>query len=253
MPARNHAAALTTVVDSLRACPAVIAIGAYGSTADQAWTPSSDVDLLVVLNQDPPIESVRLRVGSVPVDINLRTADDSSHGIGGASFVPEATALWDPQHLLGNSNTTATPPDPSSARMLRYLLAHSIDKARQLESTPELARLFAGGEAGFVVRGYYQARGLWFPGPVRGLRDLTSREPELLRLLTAIASGPEPPSAYLTDAAELALAPIGGLWRDNELFVAAWNPNHRSDEGEQWVQQTLDALLEAGDERRKLV
>lgn len=253
MPTRNHAAALDTIVEALRASHAVIAIGAYGSTADRTWTPASDVDLLVILDEDPAVESVRLRVAGVPVDINLRSIDDTSHGIRGASFVPKATPIWDPDDLLTNAVPTNTPPDPSSARMLRYLLAHSIDKVRQLESTPELTRLLAGGEAGFVVRGYYQARAIWFPGPVRGLRDLANREPELLHLLQSIPSGPEPPSTYLTEAAELALAPVGGLWRDNELFVAAWTPNERSPEGETWVKQSFTALLKAGEEQRELV
>ena len=143
-------------------------------------------------------------------------------------------------------------PDASTARVLRYQLAHSVDKVRQLEPSP-LARMFAGGEAPFVVRGYFQARALWFPGPVPGLRMLEERAPDLLATLARIATGPDAPSSYLAAAAELALDPVGGLWRDDEAFVVGWDGAvRRDDAGERWAEQQLAPLLHVADEHRRL-
>lgn len=250
MTPRDHSGALDAAVRALRAC-GVVAIGAYGSTAGSNWTPSSDVDLVAVLEDDPAVESIRLRIGGVPVDVNLRSPSSSTRGLGGAEFVPEMVAVWDPDRLLERARTTAVPPEPTSARGLRYLLAHSLDKMRQLEPTP-LARLFAGGEGPHVVMGYYRARGLWFPGPVQGLRMLAEREPALMDLLLRIPVGPEPPSTYFESAAELALEPIGGLWRDDEVFVVGWAGLDRDEEGERWAMSRLGPLLDAADEQRRL-
>ena len=60
MRPRDHEGVLTAVVDALKDC-GVIAIGAYGSTAGSNWTHASDVDLVAVLDDDPPVESIRLR------------------------------------------------------------------------------------------------------------------------------------------------------------------------------------------------
>lgn len=253
MVSRDHAHALTEVVAALRESAQVLAIGAYGSTAGRRWTSASDVDLLVVVEADPPVESIRLRVGGVPVDVNLRSAKDGSYGIGGAAFVPVSEPIWDPRDVLRAARTTAVPPDPASTRMSRYTLAHSVDKTRQLEVSPRLARLFAGGEVPFVVRGFYHARALWFPGPVMGLRGLDARAPELVNTLAEIASGPGQPSTYLAQAAEVALAPVGGLWRDDEVFVVGWRPDQRDPDGERWVLDTFGAVLEVAGERRTLV
>lgn len=253
MSTRDHVRALSEVVAALRENASVVAIGAYGSTAARRWTSTSDVDLLVVIETEPPVESIRLRIGGVPVDVNLRAASDSNRGIGGAIFVPETEPIWDPGDVLRRARATALPPDPSSVRMSRFALAHSVDKTRQLEGSPRLARLFAGGEAPFVVRGYYHARALWFPGPVVGLRDLQGHAPELVDALIAIASGPDQPSTYLARAAEIALAPVGGLWRDDEVFVVGWRPDQRDPDGERWVRETFGAVLEVAGERRTLV
>lgn len=252
-PDRRHDDALAAALAALRGNEHVRAVGAYGSTRGRRWTAASDIDLLVVLDVDPPVESVRLRADGVPIDVNLRSADAGPHGIGGASFVPEVQPLWDPHDVFLGIRTTATPPDPSSARMLRFALAHSIDKARQLEASLPLGRLFAGGEVSFVVRAYYQARSLWFPGPVAGLRDLERSDPEFVRALLAVGAGPDLPSVALTSAAEIALAPIGGLWRDDEVFVVNWRPDQRTPEGEAWAQAELGSLLSVGGEQRKLV
>lgn len=253
MPSRDHARALSGVVSALRQNASVVAIGAYGSTAQRRWTFASDVDLLVVVDTEPPVESIRLRVGGVPVDVNLRAASDSTRGIGGATFVPETEPIWDPGDVLRGARTTALPPDPSSIRISRFALAHSVDKTRQLEGSPRLARLFAGGEAPFVVRGFYHARALWFPGPVIGLRYLEERAPELVNALLAIASGPDQPSTYLSRAAEIALAPVGGLWRDDEVFIVGWRPDQRDPDGERWVRENFGAVLDVAGERRTLV
>src|SRR5689334_16921801 len=118
----DQAPALARVVAALRSIPAVIAIGAYGSTAGEAWGPHSDIDLVAVLSLDPPVESLRFFVDGVPVDLNFRSADDGEHGIGGADFMPETIALWDPDSLLAQARPTPRTYRPEATDIMRFQL-----------------------------------------------------------------------------------------------------------------------------------
>lgn len=72
--------------------------------------------------------------------------------------------------------------------------------------------------------------------------------------LQSIATGPELPSTYLEAAAKIALAPVGGLWRDGELFVVGWgDPAARDSEAEAWISDHLDALVGVSDPPHELV
>ncbi len=218
----RHERALDSVVGALRRIPSVIAIASYGSTADRSWTEHSDVDLVAILDREPPAESIRLFVEGVPVDLNLRSAGGSRRGIGGADFVPEMEPLWDPDGLLGSATTTSRPGGRADARRLRYLLTHSIKKLRQLEGNIQASRINAAAECGYFVQAYFFARDETFPGALPALRRLQSEAPELLDALERALLRPERAGDALEEAAAIALGPVGGLWRPGDVMIAGW-------------------------------
>lgn len=220
----RHADVFDRLVTALREVPAVVAVGAYGSTAMRTWTEHSDIDLVAVLDHTPPAESVRFFVDAVAVDLNLRAADHTDHGIGGASFVPEMVAVWDPDGVLSQARSTRRAHDPAATRPTRYLLFHDIEKARQVED-PGLARIAIAAGSAQVLRAWFQAREEPFPGMVDALRRLRSEQPELLDLLNQALLAQSGGVDLLAEAAELALAPEGGAFKPGEVMVVEWVPS----------------------------
>lgn len=121
-----------SVVAALRGVPCVVAVGAYGSTATEEWTDHSDVDLLAVMNIDPPVESLRFFVNGIAVDLNLRLCGDGAHGLAGADFVPDAVALWDPDDVFIEARPTERVHNAAGSDVVRYMLFHDSQKLRQI-------------------------------------------------------------------------------------------------------------------------
>jgi len=53
-----HQSILDRVLQELKHMPVIAAIAAYGSTASRQWTPESDLDLVLILNVEAPVNSV---------------------------------------------------------------------------------------------------------------------------------------------------------------------------------------------------
>lgn len=248
---RNHQSALDTVVRALKQIEGVLAIGAYGSTATRTWTDHSDIDLVAVINRDPPIESLRFFVEGVPVDLNLRSADESPHGIRGASFMPETVAIYDPGDVLRSAATTRKPGGKGEARLLRYLLKHTIDKIRQISGDPQQTRLKAAAEVGYFMRGYFLARGEELGESVSAMARLRKECPELLNLLEQAVLEPTAAASLLEQAGEIALGPVGGLWKTGEIMAVDW-PQPDPD-AESFCNEYLAPLTNVSDPPRKLM
>ena len=223
---KSHGEVLDSVVAALRQVPAVIAIAAYGSTATRSWSEHSDIDLVAVLDRRPPVESIRMFVRGVPVDLNLRAADDSERGIGGAGFVPAMEPIWDPGEVLGSALQTERHHDPAALRARRYLLFHDIGKIKQIADS-QAARIAIAAECGEVVRDYFHARAEPFPGTLAALRRLRSEAPDLLDLLESALLADDRGYELLERAGELAFSPVGGAWKPGEIMVVGWVPSSR--------------------------
>ena len=228
----------------------MIAIGAYGSTATRTWTRHSDVDVVAVLDRDPDLESLRFFVEGIPVDLNLRSNDDSDHGIGGAAFMPDTIAIWDPDEVFTSAKVTSNPSVTGEVRPLRYMLRHNINKLLQVSRDTQKARLIAGSEVGQVTRAYFLARRREFPGPLSCLDVLRSECPELLdlleRSLVEISAAP----SLLEQASEIALQPVGGIWKPGEVFAVGWSSRENLSES---INEYLEPVLKASDPPRKFV
>jgi hypothetical protein len=215
----THAVVVDRVVDALRRLPFVVAVGAYGSTASRTWTAHSDVDLLAVTDIDPPIESLRFFIDGVAVDLNFRSPDATPHGVGGADFVPDLTAVWDPRGILASARPTGRTHNPAATHVVRYMLFHDTQKLRQIED-PRLRRLAMGPVVDQVVRAWYQTRNEPFPGAVASVRDLQDRAATLVEMLDraiTMASTDD-----LVAAAELATAPAGGVFNAGDVLAVSW-------------------------------
>lgn len=215
----RHRSVLDRLLHELQQQPFVVAVGAYGSTATREWSAHSDIDLLAVTIEAPPVESLRFFVGDVAVDLNFRSADDSEHGIGGADFVPECTALWDPQDLLRQARPTGRVHNPEATDATRYMLFHDTQKVRQI-ADPSLRRVAMGGVADQVLRAWYQARSEPFPGIVASVADLHERDPLMIQLINQAIDDAAIDS--LLEAAERAASPAGGIFSPGEVLAVSW-------------------------------
>ena len=243
----SHALALGMVVDALKHVPSVIAIASYGSTATDAWNEHSDIDLVAVLDSAPSVESIRFFVRGVPVDLNLRCADDSARGIGGASFVPDMRAVWDPDGVLGAAKSTSRA--SLDLRSHRYLLRHSVDKIRQLADSERATRIAIAADCGLFLRAYFVARDETFPGTRDALRRLHTEAPELLEVLERALLNPRDAAVLLEQAAQLAMSPVGGPWVRGEVLVVGWDGRTSSEDTAQ-IAKAFHAVVEASDPPR---
>jgi hypothetical protein len=215
----RHKSVVDRILYELQRQPFVVAVGAYGSTATRDWSPHSDVDLLAVTNEPPPVESLRFFVGDVAVDLNFRSGDDGERGIGGADFVPDCMPLWDPDGFLRRARPTGRVHNPDATDVVRYMLFHDTQKLRQIAS-PTLRRVAMGGVVDQVLRAWYQARAEPFPGMVAAVGDLHARDPLLVELIDRAMAGGGIDS--LVEAAERAAGPAGGIFSPGEVLAVSW-------------------------------
>jgi len=220
VPTLPHRSIVSRLVDELRALPFVIAVGAYGSTATAQWTVHSDVDLLAVLDVDPPVESLRFFVDGIAVDLNLRSDDASERGIRGADFVPHASPLWDPGNVLSRARPTGRAHNSNATDVGRYMLFHDTQKLRQIEDAT-LRRIAMGAVVDQIVRAWYQARGEVFPGMVVSGSDLRARDPVMVDLLNEALTSFSGLDGLL-EAGQRAATPAGGVFGPGQTLAVSW-------------------------------
>jgi predicted nucleotidyltransferase len=219
-----HSAALKGLVDRARELPSIVAIGAYGSTASETWSAHSDLDLVVILEEHAPVNSLHFFffVEGIPVDLNLKQREAWSSGDYGW-LPPEAiTPLWDPDGLF----TGVQPPSASStdAHQYRYAHRHRLLKlTKWIGSDDEVADLMAAGATHWIAVSWFHARNMRFPGIDQAVAYWRMHEPELIELLTGAALSRRTRLERVTKASEIALAPVGGLWSEGDIHITGWN------------------------------
>ena len=107
--------------------------------------------------------------------------------------------------------------------MSRFGHRHVLLKLRRwLKDDSELADLVVAGEIYWVLHAYFQARGLDYPGPEHAVTHVRQHDPEIVeKLLLALRPGAER-LRLLEEAAELALEPVGGIWKEGEIVAFGW-------------------------------
>jgi len=163
--------------------------------------------------------------------------------------MPAATPVWDPRNVLANARVTSRPAAITEPRALRYLARHGIDKLRQAGSDPQKARLCAAAEVESVIRAYFSARGREYPGIVFSMDELQRESPLLIKLLDRALTEGVKAADLIEQAEEIALAPIGGIWKPGEIFAVGWDRR----KAEQSVSDYLNPVIRASDEPRRVV
>lgn len=223
---------LRDLVGRLASHPAVLGIVRYGGRSlDDSGGGDFDVFLLVD-DRPPELESIHFRVAGVPVDLNVRTWADLQRdppltAIDGALYAGEV--LYDRDGGMAARLRTlgarhAPPPAPSAhaVAFVRFSHRHALDKLRgRLEDNPVLCRLLLESNLYWLLENYFRVRRLPFPGEKAGLRHLERHEPEIWRdVLRFYAEDDLARRARIAEVlGERVLAPVGGLWREDEILT----------------------------------
>lgn len=216
---QEHEAVLEDVVAALRTLTHVQAILAYGSTSNRTWSQGSDIDLIVVTSEPAPVESLHFFIDGIPIDLSMRNRAQWESGETKWTPPNGLEAIWDPENLLAAVKTRER--DPNDARHFRYAHRHMLLKVKRWQSQdPVIAELLAANAVHWVTVSYFHARGMRFPGIDKAVPHFREHEPDMLESLLAATRHENQRFAKLQRACEIALEPIGGLWRDDEVFVS---------------------------------
>jgi len=224
-----HPAVLDRLLEQARAIPDVVAIGAYGSTAARTWSTHSDLDLMFILDHEAPVNSVHFFIADIPVDLNLK--DRTAWCAGDRGWLPPEPIipLWDPDGLFAD----VEPPRTSVADVQqdRYAHRHRLFKlAKWIGRDDDIADLLAAGASHWIAVSWFHARRMRFPGIDVAVGHWREHEPELIDLLTGAARERHNRLHRITRASEIALAPVGGLWREGEVHMTGWRGTPTDDE-----------------------
>lgn len=218
----NHRAVLERVLDALKNTPDVQAVATYGSTAARQWAPESDLDLILILSDEAPVNGVHVFVDSIPIDMSLKSYERWVNSDVGWLPPDGITPEWDPHDVLKHPPQTPRPTE--AAEHFRYAHRHRLFKLqRWMRDDADVADLLAAGATHWIAVSYFHARGMRFPGIDQCVTYWREHDPEMVDLLIRAAKDPEDRLARVTLASEKALAPIGGLWQDTEVFITGWD------------------------------
>jgi predicted nucleotidyltransferase len=235
------------VVEVLRVHPRVMGIALLGSTGTDRSTPTSDVDLLLLvrdLGRDVAFETtlVQGRLADV-VLVDARFACD----LGPDAAVPNGTwphlawlatarPLHDPGGLLIRAGTAATAmledrpvADPAAHQVIRAYLSHDVRVNAALLARREDAVLAAALGMRqlhtFVagVQAWASLRGLPSAGWKRDLERLRRQDPPAFAVVEAFLAADDLADRHqhFVDLLDRALAPAGGLLPPDRVGAAA--------------------------------
>ena len=193
-------------------------MAAYGSTATRSWSPTSDLGLIFVTQDEPPVNSVHFFMDGVPIDLGLKGRAAWVGGRHGWLPPEPLTPLWDPERLL----VGVVPPPASASDALQYRYAHRhrlFKLVRWIGRDDEIADLLAAGATHWIAVSWFHARQLRFPGIDQAVDLWRRQEPELIDLLIGAAREREHRLERITRASGIALAAVGGLWSEGEVHM----------------------------------
>lgn len=227
---------VTELLHILQQHHGVLGLIEFGSDHRNDGYAIGDYDLFVVLTAYfSTVRSLHFSVGSTPVDLNFITQTDLDQLTARDYFrwaaLRDGRVVYDPEgvtapalHRLQHSHA------PISAHRLsettiartRHWHRHTLDKVHgRLETHPVACRFVLHTNMARLVVNYFHVRHQSFDGDIRALAYLEQHEPSLFAKLTAFyATADLHQQVALTReiSAEI-LAPIGGIWQDNEIIA----------------------------------
>lgn len=237
----EHPKVLNQVLNALKRIPEAVAVAAYGSTATQRWSPESDLDLILILEGGAPVNSVHFAVEGIQIDLNLKSRERLlRHDFG---WLPPSglTALWDPNHLFNEVPVLVN--STHAVEHFRYAHRHRLQKLhRWIREDSDVADLLAAGATHWIAVSYFHARNMRFPGIDKAVPYWRNHDPKIIDLLVGAAKEQQNRLERIELASEIALAPVGGLWNTDDVYMTGWDGPPRGDE----IQRTrilLDPVL----------
>jgi hypothetical protein len=222
------------MVARLQANSVVVGLIEYGSARHGDPQIDGDYDLIaVVAARDPDVESLHFRVGGVPIDLNIRSLDDIrslDRADGFDTILLDGRIIHDPsghlekeiEELRQRASVAQRGHSGLDVAGMRHGHQHILDKVRNRhESMPTLASYVLYQGVYWLVRQYFEIRNLDFQGDRRALEFIQEHEPAVFEALEAFyrTSDLGRQSELFRTMAEMVLAPIGGLWREEEILT----------------------------------
>ena len=223
------------MISVLRTNTMVEGLAEYGSASYTDTDFPGDYDLLVVLNHTiDTVESLHCHIAGIPVDLNIRSLAQIESGTGVSGFeaiLLEARLIYDRSGKTASAlrelrrchaNNKPAQFSGSSSAPMRYGARHTFDKLRNRPEHPVVLKRFLLQQAVYwAVRNYFEVRDIPYYGDSRAFSFLKEKDPVLLENIdrfyasTDVAAQTE--LAY--EILEQVLAPVGGMWQDNELLA----------------------------------
>lgn len=225
---------LIEMIERLKRRSGLIGLVEYGGRHYADTEASGDYDLYAIFATPlPPVESLHFYIDAIPVDLNLITLEEL-RAIDSFDSIPAVTldgrVIYDPTGQVARTldqlrerrrQTQPVPPDEHTIAYIRHGHKHVFDKMQGRQQTmPLLCQLLLHGTVYWLVRNYFHIRSLLFQGERQALAYFERYEPAIYHLLDRFyqAETIEEQEALVRELSELVLAPVGGMWRANEIL-----------------------------------
>ncbi len=181
----------------------LLAVILVGSGARRAFTPNSDIDLIVLVKGRDEADDL-VRVGERVIEIlyrDYRTVEaDLAHVPRLPPLLRKARILYDTDAMAAklldkaNQRFRQGPPPLTLNEKIRLRAEHSrrLGKVQDLLQYPATAEYLLTLFFDDIVEAAFQLRGLWPTAPADTLRFLASRDAALVNLLDRFLTAPTP-------------------------------------------------------------
>lgn len=181
------------------------------------------------------MESLHFHVDGVPVDLNIRSLDDIRDtwcAIGFDSILLDGKIIHDPsgrvEHEIGKlrerDRDAETPRGNYSVNIagMRHGHRHILDKIRKRRDImPTLSSYLLHQGIYWFVPQYFEVIGIELKGGKHALEFLQKNEPVIFESIERfyLTTDKAEQTELFKSTAEVVLAPVGGLWKDDEVLT----------------------------------
>jgi hypothetical protein len=224
------------MLSALRRHPDILGLVRFGSDHRTDGDSVGDFDLFVVLNhKDTAVRSLHFYVAGVPVDLNLITLSeirrlDPTDGFRWVALL-DGSVLHDPTgevtyelEKLQRRREQSSPKRISEHTIARtrHWHKHVFDKIKgRLNTKPVFCRFLLSTNIHWLVETYFRVRGLVFKGENHAIDYLARHEPEIWEAVAEFYATHdlERQIEIARSISAQVLAPVGGMWRDDEALA----------------------------------
>lgn len=246
---------ISEMVETLRNSPIVLGLVEYGGAHYSDGNIRGDYDLVVVLTEGcPEVESLHFYIGETPVDLNVRAIEDierMGRAEGIDSVLLGGRTIYDPSGKVASAlkrvrvkheDTPVLAIAPAKISAMRHGARHTFDKIEDRSDLNMMLNRYLLHQCVYwLVPQYFEVRGIQYRGEKHAFQYLRQNEQGVSKDLEEFYATADygRQKQLARSIAEAALAPVGGLWKDDELLVFGDHQNG---------QELFEQLLGAGDD-----